>query len=228
MSRKILIMLGISAAIATGAMCGPIHLKEFTFNDIGALDKWSTMVLNGQVNYELIQDGIDGYVQAISDKACSALYHRVSFKLKNYPYMTWKWRAVQFPDITKAGTLLEKDDYAARVYVIFPFLTFSSSKFLEYVWADGIPVGTVMDSPSGKNVKQIVVRDGKPSDVNEWYSETRNVYEDYKNAFGSEPGMDVGAIAIMCDADGTKTSAESFFDDIKIETQEDHEGRNAQ
>ena len=46
--------------------------------------------------------------------------------------------------------------------------------------------------------------------------ETRNIYEDYIKAFGNEPRMSAGAIAIMCDADGTGTTAEALFDDIAI------------
>ena len=41
---------------------------------------------------------------------------------------------------------------------------------------------------------------------------------DYVKAFGKKPGMGVGAVAIMCDADNTNTSAESLFDDIAIES----------
>ena len=75
-----------------------------------------------------------------------------------------------------------------------------------------------MDSPEGSHVKIIVVRSG-PSDQDEWKSEKRNVYEDYVDAFGSEPKRRVGAIAIMCDADSTGSVAESKFDEITIASQ---------
>jgi len=186
------------------------------FDEDKALDKWSTMVLNGKVDYLLMKYGSDGFVEAESQGACSALYYRIGFQLKEYPILSWKWRVNKFPDISRAATDLEKDDYAARVYVIFPFLTFSSSKFIEYVWAEDLPEGTVMDSPSGKNVKMIVARSGRER-LGEWISETHNVYEDYIKAFGSKPGMGVGAVAIMCDADGTRSSAMASFDEIFIE-----------
>ena len=202
--------------LCLAAHSAAIYLRKFTFDEEKPLDKWRKMILNGEVDYTLVKYGDEGYIRAFSDKTCSALYYRIGFRLKDYPVLTWKWRVLQFPDISAAKTEEEKDDYAARVYVIFPFLTFSSSKFLEYVWADDIPVGTIINSPFGDNVKIIVARSGKATE-GEWVAETCNVYEDYIKAFGEKPRMKVRAIAIMCDADGTKTSAESLFDDIVIE-----------
>lgn len=193
-------------------------LKSFTFDEDDSLDKWKKMILNGEVDYTLVMHDGAGYIQAVSDQACSALYYRIGFNLKEYPLLRWKWRILQFPDVAVAASEEEKDDYAARIYVVFPFLSYSFSKFLEYVWAEDIPVGTIIDSPHGDNVKIVVVRSGKATE--EWMAESRNVYEDYIKAFGKEPARNVGAIAIMCDADGTKTSAESLFDDIAIESQE--------
>lgn len=194
------------------------YLKQFTFNDNKALNKWGRMVLNGESEYRLMKRGNDGYVRAHSDKACSAIYYRIGFNAKNYPFLSWKWRVLKFPDISMARTPKEKDDYAARVYIIFPFLNFSSSRFIEYVWAQDIPVGKVIDSPAGSNVKIIVARSGKTAE-NEWAFERRNVYNDYIKAFGRKPNRSAGAIAIMCDSDSTKSSAESDFDDIVIESE---------
>ena len=192
-----------------------LYLKYFDFNEENPLSEWGRMVLNGQVDYEVMKRGGDGYVQALSEKACSALYYRIGYKLKDYPIMSWQWQVAKFPDKSAAGTGKEKDDYAARVYVIFPFLSFSSSKFIEYVWDNDGPAGTIMKSPEGDNIMLIVARSGKAKGQ-EWVNERRNVYEDYVLAFGKPPERRVGAIAIMCDADSTKSDAESMFDDITI------------
>jgi hypothetical protein len=45
--------------------------------------------------------------------------------------------------------------------------------------------------------------------------EERNIYEDYKKAFGRKPGA-VGAIALMTDTDNTLSVAEAFYKDIKV------------
>jgi hypothetical protein len=44
-------------------------------------------------------------------------------------------------------------------------------------------------------------------------SEERNLYEDYKKAFGQEPPM-ISGIAIMTDTDNTAESAIAYYGDI--------------
>jgi hypothetical protein len=44
-------------------------------------------------------------------------------------------------------------------------------------------------------------------------SEERNVYEDYKKAFGEEPSM-ISGVAIMTDTDNTGESATAYYGDI--------------
>ncbi|MDD5495825.1 MAG: DUF3047 domain-containing protein [Candidatus Omnitrophica bacterium] len=207
------------AALLCSAHASIVYLRKFDFNDSDALDKWGKMILNGQVQYMLMKYGKNGFVEAQSDKTCSAIYYKIGFKPKDYPLLSWKWKVLKFPDLSQAKTDKERNDYAARVYVIFPFLCFSSSKFIEYVWSEDMPVGSVYDSPEGNNIKMIVARSGKV-DAGQWVCETRNVYDDYLKAFGKEPSMSVGAVAIMCDADGSKSSAEAIFDDIAIGNEE--------
>ena len=101
-----------SLCLCVTAYAAVTCLRSFTFDEEKSLDKWSKMILNGEVEYTLMKSGDDGYVKAISNNACSALYHRVGFKLKDYPNLTWKWRVAEFPDISVARTEEEKDDYA--------------------------------------------------------------------------------------------------------------------
>lgn len=207
-----LVIIGLMGVLAYSSVQ---HLKEFTFNEDGALTEWEKMILNKEVDYVLTKLGGEGYVQALSEKACSAIFYRVKYDLKDYPYLKWKWKVLQFPDASQAVTAKEKDDYAARVYVIFPSWVFTSYQFLEYVWSEDLPEGTIAESPYSKNIKVIVVRSGEATQE-DLVSEVRNVYDDYKSAFGKKARRKVGAVAFMCDADGTKTMAKSLFDDIAI------------
>jgi hypothetical protein len=49
--------------------------------------------------------------------------------------------------------------------------------------------------------------------VNQWVNEERNIFEDYKKAFGQEPPM-ISGIAIMTDTDNTGESATAYYGDI--------------
>lgn len=58
----------------------------------------------------------------------------------------------------------------------------------------------------------IVVESGADG-LNQWISEERNLYEDYKKAFGEEPPM-ISGVAIMTDTDNTGESAMAYYGDI--------------
>ena len=93
MKKKFLLIIVI-LFVCTYAVAevSPFILKEFTFNDETALTKWRKMILNGEVDYALIFDNDgQGHVQAISDDACSALYYKLKYQLKDYPMLRWKW-----------------------------------------------------------------------------------------------------------------------------------------
>jgi len=59
----------------------------------------------------------------------------------------------------------------------------------------------------------MIVMESGSERVGEWIMEERNVYEDYKKAFGEEP-TNISGVAIMTDTDNTKDSATAYFGDI--------------
>ena len=60
--------------------------------------------------------------------------------------------------------------------------------------------------------KIIVLQAGKEK-LNQWVTEKRNVYEDYKRLFGKEPPK-AGGVAFYINSQHTQGSAESFLDEI--------------
>ena len=80
-------------------------------------------------------------------------------------------------------------------------------------------MGTAVPNPYTEQVHMIVVESG-PTKVNAWMTEARNVYEDYKRAFGEEPPM-ISGIAIMTDTDNTGESAEAYYGDIVLKRRVD-------
>jgi len=124
----------------------------------------------------------------------------------------------KFPDkntATVKGGWIERDDYAARVYVIFPSWNFMATRSLEYIWDEKLPEGTIITSPYFGNIK-LIVAESTTKNLNKWVPEKRNIYEDYKKAFGRFPASNVGAIALMTDTDNTLSTAEAAYKDIKV------------
>jgi hypothetical protein len=75
-------------------------------------------------------------------------------------------------------------------------------------------VGSVYDSPYSNNIATIVVESGNAR-LGEWVLETRDIVEDYRQAFGSRPDR-VFAVAFMVDGDNTNSRATAWFSDIQI------------
>lgn len=193
--------------------------KWFPFNTKSTLQEWQEKVFKDRVMYTVNPDEEDGYLHAVSNKACSGLVYRMSFDPKEYPMMSWEWKVTKFPEKDRAagegsGGWIEKDDYAARVYVIFPSWIFTSTRSIEYVWDEALQEETVMTSPYFGNIKIIVVQSGRDF-MDTWVSETRNIYEDYEKSFGSRPPM-AGAIALMTDTDNTLSTAEAAYKNIRV------------
>ncbi|MBU4377092.1 MAG: DUF3047 domain-containing protein [Candidatus Omnitrophica bacterium] len=190
-------------------------IKFFPFDNNDSLKEWSEKVLKGHVKYTIESFEGSSYVHAVSKGSCSAMYYEVKLDAARHPFLSWKWRVTGFPGGTSKDDLSDKakDDFAARVYIIFPALFFANSKVLEYVWAKDLPAGTIGRSPYSNNIKIVVLKQGEAA---EWASEERDIYKDYLEAFSEKPKLIIGALAFMCDSDSTKTEAEAFFDDIKI------------
>ncbi len=202
---------------AATALIAPLEFlfRYFDFNEKNALKGWEEKLFKGRVAYWVDFDGPDGFVRSKSEQAASAMFYRVKFDVSEYPYLSWKWKIGKFPVKNAAHDAKARDDYAARVYVIFTSRFFTNFKCLEYVWDETLPVGTILESPYSDKIRQLVIRSGAPEQA-EWATERRNMYEDYLLLFGEKPKMNVTAIALMTDAESTETEAEGFFDDIQI------------
>jgi len=66
--------------------------------------------------------------------------------------------------------------------------------------------------PWPMSIKTVVVRSGA-ADMGKWFTEVRNVYDDYKKLFGNEP-TDVVGVRLQVNSQHTETSAESYFADV--------------
>lgn len=193
--------------------------KRFLLNKEDALQEWEEKVFKNRVLYVIEPKEEGGYLQAISEEACSGLLYKIRFNVKRYPMISWNWKVIKFPekntiDSEKNGWI-EKDDYAARVYVIFLSWNFMDIKSLEYIWDEDMPEETTTTSPYFQNIKLIVAESGKKN-IGQWVFEKRNIYEDFKKAFGRTPPPTVGAIALMTDTDNTLSTAEALYKDIKV------------
>jgi hypothetical protein len=140
------------------------------------------------------------------------LKKEMSFDIRQYPYLSWRWRATKLPkggDIRKRET----DDQAGQIYVVFPkFPTMINFRSVGYIWDSQAPAGFSGTSTAYSKMKYVVLQSGV-NNLNQWVSESRKVYEDYKKLFQEEPPT-VGTVLLYINSQHTKSSVSCDYADI--------------
>ena len=204
-----LVILGISSSHLS------VCASEIIIDDYkgGLSPKWEEKSFKGKTGYQVIREDDQWYVKATSHSSASALYYKIAYDTKEYPILSWRWKV---DHILSKGNALEKegDDYAARIYVVFPSRIFWRTKALNYIWANKLPRGRAVPNQFTSNAILIAVESGSRR-TGKWRQERRNIFEDFRRYFGQDPPL-VGAIAIMTDTDNTGEKAVAWYGPIHI------------
>ena len=210
MARLLLALLLLTSA-PSGAEVERLLVDDFE-QGLGA--EWTVKTFKGETLYRVVAEAGGHVLQAESRGTASGLVRKIALDPRDYPVLSWRWKvAGTIPagdERTRVG-----DDYAARVYVIFPHWFFPKTRTLNYIWANRLPKGEFLPNAYTGNAMMIAVESG-PGQAGQWLTERRNLLEDYRRAFGEEPPK-IGAIAVMTDTDNTGTAATGWYDDLRLE-----------
>jgi hypothetical protein len=208
-SLAVLIVL-LAALIAGAAPAAELRLGNFS---AGELNGWEVKEFKGRTRYGLVQDAGRTVLKAQAEATASGLVKEIRVDPRQYPLLRWSWKV---EGVVAGGDerLKAGDDYAARVYVVFPSLVFWRTRAINYIWANQLPQGQATPNPFSANAMMLAVRSG-PAQAGRWLSEERNLLEDYRALFGDEPG-EIGAVAVMTDADNTGGQATAYYGDIVL------------
>ena len=174
-------------------------------------------------------------LHASADRSTSGLRCEVDIDPIATPWLSWSWRVESVEcDATVAAD--ELDDSPARAIVAFDGdgseLTLRDRMFAElvetltgyampyamlmYVWDGQAPPESVYTYPRSTRVRYLVVESGT-ANVGRWLGYRRNVVEDYRRVFGTEPGR-IRSVGVMTDTDDLKTRAEAWYGDLRFST----------
>ncbi|MDD5758991.1 MAG: DUF3047 domain-containing protein [Desulfobulbaceae bacterium] len=208
--KEILFVLLLLLPAIVNAANGAILIDDYQH---GLAKGWKEKKFKGQTHYTVVEKDGRFCVEAVSKASASGLFYEIDVDTDIMPILTWQW---QIEDVLDKGDATKKsgDDYAARVYVVFPSSFFWRTRALNYIWDNRLPKETVIVNAYTKNAMMIVVESGA-GQKGKWVTEERNIREDYLLAFG-EPPPAVGAIAIMTDTDDTGESARAWYGPIWI------------
>lgn len=184
---------------------------------------WGLQSGKRPTEYRLVGTPSGTVLEAYADRAATGLYRKIRIDPSRQPLLEWRWR-IDHPiagDDSPARLVLsfhgnpEKLDFDQRVKLRLARAVAGEAlpyAMLIYVWANEVPVDTVLPNPQLDRIRMIVVESGEAR-VGKWVSLRRNVVEDFRKAFGEEPG-DVVAVGVLTDSDHAQQAARAQYGDI--------------
>ncbi len=210
--RVCLVML-VTAFLAQDSSAEEVPVSRFGTEGLAG---WETQSFKGVTEYRIVKEEGHTAVKAVSRAGASGLIQKIRFEPSKYRYLHWSWKIAHTikggDEKSKAG-----DDYAARVYVVFPGRFFWQTKAINYIWANRLAKGESVSNVYTSNVKMIAVESGNQK-AGQWLSEERDLFADYRALFGADP-QEAAAIAIMTDTDNTDTAADAWYGEISLLTE---------
>lgn len=179
----------------------------------GDMTGWKPKIFKGETLYSFVRDGKRTVLKAYSKNAASGLFKKVKVDSAEYPVLRWSWKIDRLLEREDAASK-QGDDFAARVYVVFPGTLFWRTRAIVYVWSGKLAKGSALRNPYTGNAIVIAVESGHER-IGTWVHEERNYHEDYRRFFGEEPPR-LGAVAVMTDTDNTGGEAVAWYGNISL------------
>ncbi len=228
--RVLLLVLLLLTALA--AAQSAVLLRE-EFQD---LNQWRPLTfpkIQEHTQYTIEEQGGESVLRTESRASASAIVYRKPFNVYDYPRLRWKWKVMNVYEKGNARTK-EGDDYPLRVYVIFEYdpdkagfydaIKYGLAKSfygeypphsaLNYIWANRDDETGIITNTYTSNDKMIVLQKGKKN-LGRWIVEERNILDDYRKAFGTDPPT-MATLGIMNDSDNTKEASVSYVGFIEV------------
>jgi len=211
--KTTLMAVSVMAVLVTYATADEMQVSRFSSEGLAG---WESKIFKGATDYTLVKEEGRTVVRAVSSNAASGLIRKISFAPEKYRYLRWSWKISRTipggDEKIKSG-----DDYAARIYLIFPGRFFWQTKAINYIWANRLTKGASAVNAFTSNATMIAVESGDAM-AGLWLTEQRDIVADYRLLFGSEP-PEGKAIAIMTDTDNTGAGAEAWYGEISLATE---------
>jgi len=221
----------LAAAPDAGAPC---EARSLAFDDKTA--GWAHVPLSKlkrDTVYSVGKDGDRAVLRAEADRSASLYVAPLKPAVRTPATLAWEWKTdALVPGADSRDK--RREDAPLRVLVAFDgdidalpadekkrfqrarSLTGRTPPYavLMYIWTDHVPVGTVVPSAHTSQVKMLAVASGR-AHLGSWQTVERDLAEDYRKAFGAEPGP-VSGVAAMTDTDNTGARAVGHYAGIRI------------
>ena len=203
----LLLALPAGAQPATSGDC--VAIETFAAGKVGAEPPgWQLRKDSAKGVYLIQEESGRRFLHAASKGLGIQIAKEFEWDLGAYPWLTWSWRPVEFP---KGGDERESNtnDSALAVYLLVPHSRISGPKAVKYIWSEKVPVGTLLSSNMG--LTQVRVLRSGAAQKGQWVEERVNARDDYMKAFGVSEAPKPAGIALLTDADDTRSSAQGDY-----------------
>jgi hypothetical protein len=193
--------------------------------------QWIMSRLLKKTEYKVVNENGTHVLEAHSESAASGLLQEVSIDPTVQRHISWRWKVPQLI-ATADNSRRNADDSPVRIVIAFDgdkkkfdfedramadmVKLFSGREMpyatIMYIWENKLPVGTVLENAHSSRAKMIVAESG-PKRVGQWLTMTRDVLEDYRQAYGEEPGKII-SVGVMTDTNTTGSKVTAYYGDI--------------
>jgi hypothetical protein len=189
---------------------------------------WSLNRFKPPSRYELVKDESGAVVvKAAARGSASGLIQYLDVDPHATPFLTWRWKAMDL-----APSEASADDSPVRVVVSFDgdleklpfgdrlfynnFRLFTGQQLpygaLMYIWGSRTPKEQITPNRYTSRIKILVVENGREK-LGAWQAISRNVREDFRRAFGEEPGRII-SIGILTENEDAAREMEAYYGDL--------------
>jgi len=203
----LLLLVSLGVPFAQTVDC--VILENFATGKVGEFPAdWKVRKDDGKDVYSVQEETGVRFLRAVSRGLGIQAAKEREWDLKTYSVLAWSWRPRQFPrgaDERESG----KNDSALAVYLLVPYSSIRGPKAVKYIWSERVPIGTRLTSNAG--LTQVRVLRSGTAGQDQWTEERVNVLEDYKRYFGDAATPKPAGIAVLTDADDTRSVAEGDY-----------------
>ncbi len=206
-------------SLAGGEHKAPLYivLEDFASTPLDSLPRnwhWRSKDNDKPKLYTVSETNGRRYLAAQDTGHSVVLMKRFHWDPRQYPIMTWCWRADALPP-GGDERYTETNDSAAGVHVIFSRSLLGIPRQIKYVWSTTLAPGTVSRRKGIARPWFVVLQSG-PEKLGQWLQEWVDLERDHERVLSSKLPKKTIGIALLTDANSTQGYAAAAYADFRV------------
>jgi len=168
--------------------------------------------------YQVQAIGDRHYLAAQDTGSSVILLKYIHWNPREYPILTWCWRATALPPGGNER-VNHLNDSAAGLYVLFSRNFLGIPQQIKYVWSSTLPLGTVDRRKKWARPYFFVLESG-PEQLGKWSFEQVDLLANFRRVYGDKPKNRSLGIGVLTDGNNTDTHVAADYADLRVWTRE--------